>query len=119
MTTVNDTTRYAVARRYINWYRTRHLRVLKMLAWAVGQRYAGRDAIWREVERTCEPVMEATLGEKGITLVKIVEETLAMQGVEITPNRLAMRAWNTENNDEGNEYQNAVLAAYTATRAQP
>jgi hypothetical protein len=80
-------------RKLILWSRSEHLMLLKTLAWAVWKHETtNKDKLWRRVAELCEPAMERLTGETGVAFESICAATLAAQGVEITPNKLAQRA---------------------------
>jgi hypothetical protein len=106
--------RYAAPRRLLRW-RTPRLGVLKMLAWVVCRREGANTAqLWTRCRELCPHVVEAVLGESGVTLDAICEQTLAEQGAPITPAKLMQRADKTERYNEVNEYWRRVEVAYLA-----
>jgi hypothetical protein len=80
-----------------------------MLAWVVFDKEHIRNAatLERRVALLCEPVMQAVLGEAGVTLDLIKEQTLAEQGAPITADKLLQRA------DKTDRYR--AMARQTAT----
>jgi hypothetical protein len=88
-----------------------------MLAWQIWVDDDGTERVenlWDQAEFYCEPVIERLTGEKGITLARICEETLATQALEITPSKLAQRADKTERYQEFNDWAELVEDAYSA-----
>lgn len=97
--------RYTQERKLLRWNATDHLKVLKMLAWVVNERERpGIDGLWRRVEHVCADVMQKVLGNEGITLRRLCDDTLAQQGAPITPAKLMQRADKAERYQELNEY---------------
>jgi hypothetical protein len=104
--------RYAVPRKLLRW-RTPHLAVLKMLAWAVReQERTNTQQLWTRCDKLCPQIVAAVLGESDVTLDAICEHTLAEQGAPITPSKLMQRADKASRYRELNDFADAVVAAY-------
>jgi hypothetical protein len=63
-------------------------------------------------------IVEAVLGEPGVTYQLVQDQTLAEQGAEITAMKLLQRADRTDRYCEFNEYWKQTEAAYTAVVAE-
>jgi hypothetical protein len=96
-------------RRCLNWNQDPYLPIVKMLAWAI---YPGQSPISTRLDEVCPRIFAKLTGEKGVTFEKICRHTLETQGLPITENKLVLRAYNTECNQEFNGWEDKVLAAY-------
>ena len=105
---IDDRPRQATNVTKVDWVRDPYLSVIKMLAWTIKKHERLRtERLWARVDALSEQIIEAVLGNRGVTLT-----TLREQHPEITPARLTGRAESAERNGEFTKHRDAVERAY-------